>query len=435
MSTLLFKNLFVFTGEEFLTTSVSVENGKISHVGEVADSTHFDTVVSGNYLLMPGMINLHTHLPMSLFRGMAEDVPLKNWLFDVIFPLEKEFVSKEMVYLGSMWSMAESLMSGVTTASDMYFFEESVIKAAQKSGMKVMVGEGILDFVSPSGMGPEETLAQTAAWAKKYKNDSNISVAVAPHSPYTVSEKWLLKAAEMSESLDIPYHIHMAETADEVAQFKESHNGRGEFEWFDSRGILSPRFIAAHSVWLEPAEIAIMAKSGLTVALCPSSNMKLSSGFSPVSSMIDAGVSVAVATDGSASNNNLSLIQETELTAKLQKVMNTPTVIPAIEALKMITSIPGKIFGDKRGTITVGAPADLVLIDLSSPELYPAENLAATMVYASSSRDVSRVYINGEEVYSQEKGFSRFNISDLRKESAPLQRSIREFFKSTILKK
>ncbi len=426
MSKLLFKQLPVFDGTSCSVTSVSIDGNCIEAVGDIVDDGSYDEVITGPFLLMPGMVNLHTHLPMTLFRGMAEDVPLEQWLHNTIFPLEKQFISEEAVYLGSLWAMAESLMNGVTTAADMYFFEEQIGKAARQIGMKVMLGEGLLSFPTPSASTPREGLNKTKILLERYKNDSLISVAVAPHSLYLVDEPWLCAAAELSSEYDIPFHIHMAETQQEADTFFQKY-GKREFMQCAEWGILSPRVIAAHSIWIDAEERTVMAQHGVTVAHCPSSNTKLSSGIAPITELLQDGVAVAVATDGAASNNNLSLIQEAELAAKLQKVRHNPTVLPAEQVLKMITSIPGRMFSDKRGRIIQGAPADLVLLNTDSPELYPAECHAATLLYSASGRDMERVFVNGREVWSKRQGFSSIDLPYLQKQTAPLRREIASF--------
>lgn len=401
MTRKVFKNITVFDGFEFFKGTVSVADGSIEKViknGATLETGSDDEVITGDYILMPGMVNLHAHIPMTLFKGVSEDLPLEKWLHERIFPLEAKFISSEMACICGMWGMAELLRSGVTTFSDMYFFEESVAKAATKINIKAFIGEGVINFPSPAGKTPEETIEYTKYLAEKYKNDPFISVAAAPHSPYLTDESYLLKLKEISDNYSIPFHIHMAESQFEVETYKSSH-GKDEFERFEELGLLSDRFIGAHCVNVTDKELDIMARSNITVAHCPSSNMKLGSGVAKVAEMIDKNINVAVATDGSASNNNLNLIQEAELAVKLQKVIKKdPTVFKSLYALKTITSNAGKPLGKGYGTIKEGGRADLVLIKTDGYEMSPVYDPASAILCASSHSDIKSVFVNGEKV-------------------------------------
>jgi len=396
-----FKNITVFDGFELFRGSVEVVGKVIGRIEkneiDIADSSDVE-VITGDYILMPGMINLHTHIPMTLFKGVSEDLPLEKWLHERIFPLEAKFISAKMCNICGMFGMAELLRSGVTTFSDMYFFEEAVALAAREINIRAMIGEGVINFPSPAGRTPDETIEYTEHLAQKYKDDELISVCCAPHSPYLTEEKYLLKLKEISDSYKIPFHIHMAESRFEVEQYKAS-TGKTEFERFEELGLLSERFVGAHCVNLADIELEIMARNKVTVAHCPSSNMKLGSGIARVAQMLEKGINVAVATDGSASNNNLNLLAETELASKLQKVdRRDPTVFKSIDALKAITSNAGFIAGKNLGTIKPGAPADLVLIKTDSYEMSPVYDPAPALLYASSHSDIEAVFVAGKKV-------------------------------------
>jgi len=396
-----FKNITVFDGFEFFKGSVEVVGkviGRVEKNGVDITVQSNDEVITGDYILMPGMINLHTHIPMTLFKGVSEDLPLEKWLHERIFPLEAKFISAKMCNICGMFGMAELLRSGVTTFSDMYFFEEDVALAAKEINIRAMIGEGVINFPSPAGRTPEQTIEYTEHLAKKYKDDELISVCCAPHSPYLTHESYLLKLKEISDTYKIPFHIHMAESRFEVENYKAS-TGKTEFERFEELGLLSERFLAAHCVNLADIELEIMAHHKVTVAHCPSSNMKLGSGIAKVAKMVEMGINVAVATDGSASNNNLNLLAEAELASKLQKVdRRDPTVFKSIDALKSVTSNPGRIAGRNLGTIKTGAPADLVLIKTDSYEMSPVYDPASALLYASSHSDIQAVFVAGKKV-------------------------------------
>jgi len=427
MNKKIFKNIDIFDGEKFFRGTVVVSGSMIEKVSAgdigVILSDEYEAI-SGDYILMPGMINLHTHIPMTLFKGVSEDLPLEKWL-ERIFPLEAKFISPEMVYICGMWGMAELLRSGVTTFSDMYFFEESVAKAAMEINIKAVLGEGVINFPAPNGKNAEQTIEYTEELAKKYKNDPLIGVAAAPHSPYLTEEKYLLKLKEISDKYQIPFHIHMAESQFEVTNYKKTC-GKDEFERFEELGLLSDRFIGAHCVNLTDKELEIMARNKVTVAHCPSSNMKLGSGVARVTEMLKAGVNVGVATDGSASNNNLNLLQEAELAAKLQKVIQRdPTAFKSIDALKSVTSNPGKPLGKDRGIIKVGAPADLVLIKTDSYEISPVYEPASALLYASGHSDIEAVFVNGRKVVENGRILT-IDEENLRKEFSKFVSKVRE---------
>lgn len=401
----IFKDVAVFDGFTFFKGSFSVEDGifkEITKSGTEIPQNQEDEVISGSYIAMPGMVNLHTHIPMTLFKGVGEDLPLEKWLNEKIFPLEAKFVSPEMVKIASLWGIAELLRGGVTTFSDMYFYEEEVANAAKEANVKVFIGEGVVNFLSPAKKTAEEAVEYTRFLAQKYREDPLVGVAVAPHSPYLCDEKYLLELKEISDEYSIPFHIHIAETQREVQTYFENH-GKNEIERFEELGLLNDRFIAAHAVNLTENELNVMAKRGVTVAHCPSSNMKLGSGIAKVTEMVEKKINVAVATDGSASNNNLNLIQEAELAAKLQKAtLRDPTAFKAIDALKAVTSNAGRPLGKTFGTIKEGGNADFVLIKTDSYELFPLYDFAAGLLYSSSFADIDSVYVNGKKVV--EKG-------------------------------
>jgi len=420
-----FKDVEIFDGYSFYKGSVYSENGKIKEIGEDITLSDVDAeVISGDFLVMPGMVNAHTHVPMSLFKGAAEDLPLDKWLNNAIFPLESKFISAQMCYLAGLWSMIEMVRNGITSFVDMYFFSEDIGRAAKEIGMKAFIGEGIINFPSPAGKMPDESIEYVEYVAKKYHDDPNIFTTVSPHSPYLTDEKYLLRLNDISEKYKIPYHIHMAETKGEIDNFKEK-TGSTPFVHFDNIGLLSERFLAAHSVWVSDYEIDIMAKRGITIAHCPGSNMKLGSGVAPVSKMIEKGVNVQIGTDGSASNNSLDLLREVELAAKLQKGTSfDPSRFKAIDAMKSITSNSSKILGAGFGELKQGQAADMVLVDLS--QISPIFNYDASLVYAATGKDVHSVFINGKRVVNN-GNIETIDVGSIQKEFYKLVVKVREF--------
>ncbi len=426
MGYLFFKDVLIFDGTDFFRGSLVVSGDRISRIVRNASLTETTPPVAtgDRWLIMPGMVNLHTHVPMTLFKGIAEDLPLSEWLEKRIFPLEAKFISREMCRIAGQWGMAEMLLSGTTAFADMYFFEEEIAAAAQEIGIKVCIGEGVINFPAPNGMRPEEIVAYTAHLAVKYRNDPWVIPSCAPHSPYLTDEEYLLALNEISREYTIPFHIHMAETENEQQRYRERY-GLREFERFAELGLLSERFVAAHCVWVNENEMDIMARHGVTVVHCPSSNLKLGSGVAPVAEMVKRKVNVAVGTDGSASNNNLAVLAEAELAAKVQKgVTRDPTVLPAAEALRMVTSVPGAALGRSLGRLVEGGSADLVLVRLDSCAISPAHDPAAALLYASSPSDIAGVWVNGHKVVEEGRILS-LDLALLEKEIRRLATAVR----------
>lgn len=423
---LYFKDVMIFDGAEFFRGSLTTDGATISRImreGEIPDAGT-PTASGEAVLIMPGMVNLHTHVPMTLFKGVAEDLPLKDWLEKRIFSLEAKFISREMCRIAGQWGMAEMLLAGVTAFADMYFFEEAVAAAAKEIGIKAAIGEGVINFPAPNGKSPDQTIAYTAELAEKYQDDPWIFPCCAPHSPYLTDEKYLSALSEISRKYRIPFHVHMAETRHEQEAYQKQH-GKREFERFDERGLLSEHFIAAHSVWVDEQEMDIMATRGVTIAHCPSSNLKLGSGVAPVAEMVKRGVNVAVATDGSASNNNLDVLKEAQLAAKVQKgITHDPTVLPALDVLKMVTANPGRALGRSFGRLTVGGSADIVQIHFDSCGIAPVHHPAAALLYAATHADIRAVWVNGRKTVEDGKILT-VDMTALKKEIDRLSAAVR----------
>ena len=353
-----------------------------------------------NSLLMPGLINTHTHAAMVFFRGLADDLPLMDWLERYIFPAESKNVNQELVYLGTLLACAEMIRSGTTTFCDMYIFEKEVAKAAKKAGMRAVVGEVLYDFPSPNVKSSQEGLQYTADLIEEWKNDPLITPAVEPHATYTCSAELIKRCKELADSYGVPLIIHLSETESEVKLVQEKY-GLSPVFFLDHLGVLSERLIADHCVKITEDEMELLKRYEVKIAHCPESNMKLASGVAPVPELLSRGILVGLGTDGCASNNNLDMFQEMDTAAKLHKVYRgDPTTMDAVSVVKMATINGAKVLGlgNNVGSIEVGKKADLIVIDLNKPHLIPLYNYYSQIVYAVNGADVVGSIINGKIV-------------------------------------
>ncbi len=350
-------------------------------------------------LILPGLINGHTHAAMSLFRGLADDLPLMEWLNKYIFPLEKR-MDGDFVYTGTMLACAEMILSGTTTFCDMYVFEGEVAKAAREAGMRCLVGEVLYDFPSPNYGPIEKGFEYTESLIKKWQGDPIVSIAIEPHSLFTCGPDLLTAANVLALEYGVPLVIHLAETRSEVAELKERY-GKDPIEHLHSLGLLGPHLIADHCVHLDSRAIRMMAEHGVKVIHNPESNMKLACGVAPVPEMLRHGVTVGLGTDGCASNNNLDLLAEMDTAAKLHKVHNMdPTLMDALTVLKMATIEGARALGLDRvtGSLKVGKKADVIVVDTQRPHLTPMYSPYSHLVYSARGNDVVHSIINGRHV-------------------------------------
>ena len=347
-------------------------------------------------IIMPGLINTHTHAAMTCFRGLADDLPLMTWLHDYIFPAEAK-LTYETVYQGTLLACAEMILSGTTTFCDMYLFEAAVAQAAKDAGMRAVVGEVIYDFPSPNYGPVEEGLKYVEALIQKWQDDPLITIAVEPHSAYLCSPELLKKAKILADQHGVPMVIHLSESAHEVAQVKEKY-GKTPVEHLAAIQFLSPNLIADHCVVLTQQDIATLKAFDVKVAHNPESNMKLASGIAPVPELLKHGITVGIGTDGCASNNNLDLLQEMDTLAKLHKVhLLDPTVMDAPTVVRMATIDGAKVLGleNRIGSLEPGKKADIIVIDIRRPHLTPMYHVSSHLVYAVSGHDVMTVIVNG----------------------------------------
>jgi 5-methylthioadenosine/S-adenosylhomocysteine deaminase len=355
-------------------------------------------------LILPGLVNGHTHAAMSLFRGLADDLPLMEWLNNYIFPVESK-MDGDFVFTGTLLACAEMIMSGTTTFCDMYLFEDQVATAARKSGMRCIAGEVLYDFPSPNYGSIDKGFEYAEALIRKWQDDPLVSIAVEPHSLFTCSPSLLKTANELALRYNVPLIIHVAETLTEISEVKEKY-GKTPVDHLHSLGLLGPHLIADHCVHLEKTEIARIAEQGVKVIHNPESNMKLASGIAPIPELLAKGVTVGLGTDGCASNNNLDLFTEMDMAAKLHKIHTLdPTVMDALTALRMATIEGAKALGlgNTTGSLEVEKKADIIVLDTNKPHLTPLYSPYSHLVYAARGNDVSHSIINGQLVMEDRK--------------------------------
>lgn len=357
-------------------------------------------------IIMPGLVNTHTHLPMSLFRGLADDLPLSIWLNEYMFPAESKHITPESVKIGALLSCAEMLLSGTTTCCDGYFYEDHVAAAVNDAGIRAIVGQGVIDFPAPGIPDPADNVKIAAAFLQKWQNRSPlITPSIFCHSPYTCSETTLKTAKNTARAKGVLFQIHVAETKDEHIRIQTDHQTT-PVKYLDNIGVIDKNTLLVHAVWLDDDDIHTIAERGARVSHNPESNMKLASGIAPVPSLLKAGITVGLGTDGCASNNNLDLISEMDTAAKLHKVdALDPTLMDAVTVLKMGTIQGAKSLGldDIIGSLEVGKKADVIVIDARRPHLVPVYNPVSHIVYAAQGSDVRDVLVNGRLLVKDRK--------------------------------
>ena len=349
----------------------------------------------GQALIFPGLVNAHTHASMTIFRGLADDLPLMTWLKEYIFPVESH-LQAEWVYWGARLAIAEMIRAGITCFCDMYLFEPWVIRAVEETGLRAALGEGLFDFPSP-GYGPLEAgLALTEDLLQSYEKHTRINIMVCPHAVYTCSPETLKKVREIAERHGALVHIHLSETRDEVTQCVERY-GRRPVAHLKELGLLNENLHVAHAVELTEEEIELLAERRVSVAHCPESNLKLGSGVARIPEMLAAGVRVSLGTDGPASNNDLDLLSEMRTAALIQKGWRRdPTVLPAKEVFRMATEVGARALGFPRcGRLEPGYEADLAVLKLGSPSLTPVHDPLSLLVYSARGGEVSDLMVEG----------------------------------------
>ncbi len=386
------------------------------------------TIDASGSLILPGLVNTHTHVPMVAFRGLADDLPLMDWLRHHIFPAESKYVNREMVYDCACLAVAEMILSGTTTFCDAYFHESGVAQAALEAGMRCMLAAGFLDFSFPDSSDPVEQKRVAGAFIAKWTGRSGlITPALFCHSPYTCTPETLRLVKAIAREARVPYLTHLAETREEVKITTERF-GLTPVRHLQRLGVLDDETIAVHAVWVDDEEIEILARSGVKVAHCPESNMKLASGFCPLTKLLDRGIVVGLGTDGAASNNDLDMFGEMDKAAKVDKVARMdPTVMNAERVLRMATLDGARVLGlDSRiGSIEPGKLADLILIDLRRPHLTPLYNPYSHAVYSASGADVKTSIINGR-IVMEDRRILTMNIDEAMRKVTLIAESIKK---------
>ncbi len=382
---------------------VAINGSRIAAVGQARHDADLPPAVqkwdAAGHLVMPGLVNCHTHAAMTLFRGLADDLALPEWLHKHIFPAEARWVDEDFVSTGTLLAAAELIRGGVTTVADAYFWESGARRALAQAGLRAVVAQGVIDFPAPGVPDPKENLRVArdfidsgSAWSSQ-----GLISTLFCHSPSTCRDATLQAAKEMTRARHLPFFIHLAETREEVWHCRQQH-GLTPVGYLDHLGVLDARTVAVHCVWLEEEDREILAARQVRICHCPESNLKLASGLAPVPDLCRRGLKVGLGSDGAASNNNLDLWGEMSLTARLHKVAALdPTVLPARQVLDMATLAGAQVLGlgEVTGSLTPGKEADLILVDLQQPHLTPLYDPYSHLVYAAGAADVSGVMVGG----------------------------------------
>jgi len=420
--------------EVFNPGVVVIEGAKIVEVGALSNGgteslaekyPNAQFVDASGCVVIPGLVNAHTHAAMTIFRGLADDLPLREWLEQHIFPAEKK-LTEEWVFWGTVLACAEMIASGTTTFCDMYLFEHKVAEAVDKTGMRAVVGEVLYDFPSPHYGELENGFAFTKRFIEDWMGHERIKISVDPHAVYTCSPELLLRSFAISEHYDVPFVIHLAETEDEVQETMRRY-GRTPVAHLANLGVLSGRVIADHCVWLSEEDRAIIAEKKVKVVHNPESNLKLASGIAPVADLLRRGVTVSLGTDGCASNNDLDMLSEMDTCAKIHKgVLRDPTVLPAKEVLRMATVYGARTLGldDKIGKLEPGMLADIVILDFNKPHLTPCYDPISHIVYSARGSDVRDVMVHGQWLM-RNREFTTIDMGEVKARVKEIARRVR----------
>ncbi len=382
---------------------LGINQGRIAAIFPSGSSSFWakEKLNGQNCLVTPGLINAHSHLPMTYFRGLADDLPLQKWLQELIWPLEAKLVNPEFVYDAALHAAAEMLKNGISTTNDMYFHMSSIADACIKAGLRVIISEALIDQ-QPDGQEANDNIGNRIKQLKEdYKSQPLVDFSLAPHSIYTCSPETLQKCAEVAKENDFLIHMHLSETSEEVQNCLQAH-GKRPVEYIKDLGLLEVRSVLAHGVWLDESEMELLAESGkASIAICSDSNLKLCSGFAPLKKYREQGINLCLGTDGVASNNNLDLLEELSLTAKLHKALNNdPTLLPARDAFALVTCNAAKALGREKelGSLETGKLADIAVFSLEELENQPLYNPYSHLVYAMGSHSVRDLIVNGRLV-------------------------------------
>jgi 5-methylthioadenosine/S-adenosylhomocysteine deaminase len=406
---ILIKNGIILTMDEarriLKNFSIAITEGRIEEISQDIKGEADFVIDARNKIVMPGLINTHSHIAMTLLRGVADDLPLRKWLRDEIWPIESKLEEKH-VYAGSLLGCLEMIKTGTTCFNDMYFFMDSIARSIRESGIRGVISHAMF--------GGEIEIKKAKESIEKYSG-GRIKVFFGPHSPYTCSEELLIKTKELAEEYNAGIHIHIAETEEEVEKSRKE-KGKRPFEYLDSIGFLGKNVICAHSVWVSKKEIKIIKNRGVKISHNPISNAKIACGIAPVPEYVQAGITVSLGTDGAASNNNLDMFEEMKACALIHKMnKKDASVLPAQKVLEFATINGAKALGmDEIGSIEVGKKADIILVGIDKPNLTPMTNPASHLVYAAKGSDVETVIIDGS-IIMQDKNLRTLDESQVIK--------------------
>ena len=411
--------------------ALAIQEGKIHAILPVEEARQLDAeqiIELPQHAVMPGFINAHTHSPMSLLKGLADDLPLMDWLQNHIWPAEAKWADAEFVQQGSALAIAEMLRSGTTCFNDMYFFPEATVEAVKQAGIRACIGLIMIDFPTAWGTGPDDYISKGLALHDQLQDNPLITTTFAPHAPYTVSDEPLQKILHLACELDSPIHMHIHETAFEVMQAVEQ-TGERPLERLARLGLLDKHLLAVHMTQLSEAEIQLIADKQIHVIHCPESNLKLASGFSPVAKLLAAGVNVALGTDGNASNNDLDMLGEMRTAALIAKaVAHDAAAVPASQAIRMATINGAKALGlaEQIGSLEVGKAADMIAIDLGTIEANPLYEPISHIVYCTTREQITHTWVAGQ-MLMQNRQLTTLNTAALLENARYWQQKIGVF--------
>ncbi|HET19605.1 MAG TPA: TRZ/ATZ family hydrolase [Chromatiales bacterium] len=387
--------------------SLVIRDGQIAAILPTAEARTLDAraIELPSHVLLPGLVNAHTHVAMNKLRGVADDLPLMTWLSEHIWPLEGRFLADDFVHDGSRFAMGELIRGGVTCFNDMYFFPEATIRAAQDAGLRASIGLPVIDFPTPWGAGPDEYISKGLALRDEWSEHPMVSFMLAPHAPYTVSDEPLQRIRMLADQLEIGVHMHVHETAFEVMDAVQK-TGERPLARLERLGLLNEKFLAVHMTQLTEDEMGLIAERGVHIAHCPESNLKLASGIAPIARLKAMGINVAIGTDGAASNNDLDLLGETRTAALLAKGFSgNAAAVPAPEALYMATLGGARALGldDRIGSLEPGKAADLIAVDLGHIETQPLYDPIAQVIYAAGRHQVTHSWVAGRMLMNERR--------------------------------
>lgn len=410
-TSILIKNPIIIN-DDIERSSILIVDNKIEEISNsLTDKDAEEIIDAEDKIAIPGLINTHSHIAMTLLRGVGDDQDLQTWLNDYIWPREAK-LNEELVYTGSKLAMAEMIKTGTTTFNDMYFFMDETAKAVEQTGIRSVLGYGMIDLFDEEKRKSE--LNVTKKLIKDHHNTAGgrIQIAVSPHAPYTCSEEILVEAKKIADKDNLKYHIHVSETKQEVEDLKKER-GQTPFEYLDDIGVLSNNTIAAHGVWTTDDEMKILKEKGVSISHNPSSNMKLASGIAPVEKYFQNDINVSLGTDGVSSNNNMDMFSEMKIAGLLQKVDTlNPKALPTRQTFNMATVNGAKALGINAGSIEAGKLADIVLVDTHVPHMMPLRNPLTNIVYSALGNDVNTVICDGK-ILLKEKQLTTINEAEI----------------------